>query len=125
MQNKFNDKFGNALIGMRDEEKILLELCLVGFKPKKIGTIWLHKRNFETSRIREKHLMRSVNGYGFNFELMSKTKLFDTILLNDEYSAWKIPRHIILEQGTYFNFKQKGFELQIFLSLEQLKPFIL
>jgi hypothetical protein len=43
--------------------------------------------------------------------------------LNDETTHWKIPVKYVLEHGKYLEFSKVGFELQRFVSLEELKQF--
>jgi hypothetical protein len=49
--------------------------------------------------------------------------LFDFVELIDDFGAYKIPRGELLNNGTYLDFKQIGFERQIFLGLEIIQKY--
>lgn len=75
-------------------------------------------------RVRDKHLFRKFNAYGFNDYVLRNQTTFDWIRLSDdEGNHWKIPVTFISEYGKFLNFKQQGFELQRFVSLEQIEQF--
>ena len=67
--------------------------------------------------------MRKFDGYGFNHKLIADSKLFDTVRLTDDFSEWKIPKKFILDNGMFLNFKGQGFEVQIFVTLNQIEQF--
>ena len=70
------------------------------------------------------HLFRKANAYGFNEYILKNSKTFDTIRLRDDAgNDWKIPKQFIIDNGRYLNFKEQGYELQLFVPLEMLEPF--
>jgi hypothetical protein len=99
-------------------------LHLVGEnKSRHIGTLYLKDRALHITRNRGKHLFRKNSSYGFNEHIIRTAVLFDTIVLKDEFGVFDIPLSIILEKGTYLEFKESGFERQIFLSLEFIEAY--
>jgi hypothetical protein len=120
------DKFENEIISEQLPHIITLYLALKEEKYRKrmVGSIFPKQRIFEVKRERNKHLFLKLNAYGFNYHILSNAQLFDLIVLRDEYSTWRIPREYILENGQIMNFKNNGgFELQIFIPLEQINQF--
>ncbi len=69
------------------------------------------------------HLFIKGNAYGFNDYVLREQNSFDWIRLSDETCHWKIPVKYILDNGKYLIFSQQGFELQRFVSLEELEQF--
>lgn len=119
--------FGNELISEQNKDTILLYLALKeeNYRNRKLGIILKDKRIFEAKRERNKHLFKKLDAYGFNYHIIKNAQAFDNVLLKDEYSTWLIPREFILENGKIMNFKNNGgFELQIFVSLEKIQPFV-
>lgn len=105
-----------------DKKVILsLQLSAEGGRKRKIGTITKSTKTMEIKRRREDHLFRNGNAYGFNQWVMQEAKLFNKIRLSDEHDNWVVPVKFILDEGKHLNFKQQGFELQLFVSLEQLE----
>lgn len=102
---------------------VSLNLKGEGSRKRKIGVITKSTRTLKISRKRYDHLFIKGNAYGFNDYIMRNAKQFDTVALSDEFADWKIPREFILEHGRYYHFLPQGFELQRFLSLEELEPF--
>lgn len=124
---RMKDEFGNELISEQNNDTILLHLALKeeNYRNRKLGIILKDKRIFEAKRERNKHLFKKLDAYGFNYHVLKNAQAFDNVLLKDEYSTWLIPREFILENGKIMNFKNNGgFELQIFVSLEKIQPFI-
>lgn len=122
----FIDEAGLNKIHTKATDKritVWLQLRAEGGRKRKIGVITKSTRTMFITRKREEHLMRKLNGYGFNRYVLETAKLFDKINLKDEHSKWEIPVKYILENGTFLQFKQVGYEVQQFVSLEQLKKF--
>ena len=118
------DDYGNKLICSNNGDRIIVSLKLVSeIRSRSLGTINLISRVIKIKRNSKKHLMRSVNGYGFNHRLIADSKLFDTICLSDENSDWQIPKQFILDNGAFLNFNKQGFELQIFIGLYNIEQF--
>lgn len=117
---------GDLLIAEHFESVIKMSLKLQSEQGRKrlIGVIDEKERVMTIRRKRSKHLHYMSNSYGFNHFILDKAKLFDDVLLYDEFGAYRIPRKYILENGKFMNYKYNGgFELQIFLSLELITEF--
>lgn len=122
----FLDDSGNNKLHLKTtlRTKVLhLQLQSEGNRKRKIGVITRSTRTLVIRRNRDKHLFIKCNAYGFNDYVLRNTKSFDNISLSDEYASWKIPVKFILENGKHLNFKQQGFEKQIFVSLEEIEQF--
>lgn len=116
-----SDKHGNVITADNNGETALLSLKLSSEnRSRQVGVIQLKQRVFEVVRCKSKHLFRKFNAYGFNHKILSETKLFDTVLLSDEYDTWSLPVSVILEKGKFLNFEKQGFELQIFIPLDEI-----
>jgi hypothetical protein len=75
-------------------------------------------------RVRGIHLFKKLNAYGFNDYVLRNQSRVDWIRLSDDLgNHWKIPVNYVLNSGSYLNFKSQGFELQRFVSLEDLEKF--
>jgi hypothetical protein len=105
------------------DKTIIITLILEGDKPRLIGTVTKSTKTIRMKRKRSIHLFKKYNAYGFNDYILREAKQFDKIRLSDEYADWKIPVKYILENGKYLNFKQQGFELQRFVTLDELEQF--
>lgn len=114
----------NSIVIKSNDRLIHVKLHLAGDKPRLIGTVTKSTRTIVMRRKRNVHLFRKMNAYGFNDYILRHAKTFDMIRLSDDMgNDWKIPVSYILENGAYKNFKQNGFELQRFVSLENLEQF--
>lgn len=119
-----NDDGKNYLQIKSNDKIIQLKLCLENFKPRLIGTVTKSTRTIDMKRVRLKHLHWKTNSYGFNDFVLRNQNSIDWVRLSDDLgNHWKIPVSYILEKGTYLHFKQEGFELQRFVSLENLEQF--
>ena len=117
------DDHNLLLIGSTDK-LVKIKLHLFGSKPRRIGTITKSTRTIAVRRVRSKHLFRKFNAYGFNDYILRNQTTFDWIRLSDdEGNHWKIPVKFVMEHGKYLNFKEQGFELQRFVSLDQIEQF--
>jgi len=121
----FADKTSKNYLTIKENNKIIiLRLKLEAHtKQRLIGTVTKSTRTIEMRRKRDIHLFRKGNAYGFNDFVLRNQTTFDLVRLNDETTNWVIPVKYILENGTYLEFSKVGFELQRFLSLEQLEIF--
>lgn len=121
----FADKTSENYLTIKENNKIIIvSLKLEDHKKHRlIGTVTKSTRTIEMRRKRDIHLFRKSNSYGFNDYVLTNQTLFDFIRLNDETNHWKIPVKFVVDNGTYLNFSQQGFELQRFVSLEDLKQF--
>jgi hypothetical protein len=114
----------NYLIIKQNNKLTVLSLKLEAYtKTRLIGTVTKSTRTIEMKRKKEKHLFVKYNAYGFNDYILRNQTSIDWVRLNDETCHWKIPVNFILENGTYLHFQKNGFELQRFVSLEQLEQF--
>ena len=118
------DAQGNIITADNNGKTAVLSIKLASeSKSRKLGIIDIEKRTFEVKRVYSKHLFRKFNAYGFNHKILSETKLFDTIILSDDFNKWKFPVSLVLEKGKFLNFSKGGFELQVFIELSELKNF--
>ena len=88
-----------------------------------IGILYLKDRILKMKRTRKNHLFRKNNSYGFNEHMIRTAILFDHIELTDDCGVYVIPKDIVINSGTYLDFKEIGFERQIFLSLELIEKY--
>lgn len=124
--NSIQDIHGNTVTTKNDGKVIHVFLQLKDDeKEKNIGFITEDDQTFHITRKRDKHLFRKASAYGFNHMVLEKTKRFYNIRLTDEFNVWLIPVKFILGSGFFLNFLEQGFERQIFVTLEQLKKFII
>lgn len=119
-----SDEFANNLILANNDVRLIIYLKLKAEKRKrKLGIINIATRTFYAKRNSKKHLFRKNESYGFNHKLLSETKRFDKVRLQDENSEWLIPVSYILENGSFLHFKGDGFERQIFIPLQKIVSF--
>ena len=91
-------------------------------RSRRIGII-NSKKQLSIKRKRIIHLHYKSQSYGFNHYVIDNAKKFNKVLLSDERGTYLIPNKIILEKGEFLYFKQQGFEVQIFLSLEIINQY--
>lgn len=119
-----DDSGKNKMLFKVNDKLVIITLLLKGSKPRRIGRVTRSTNTLEVVRKRDKHLFIKGNAYGFNYSVISKKSGIDWVSLSDDTGAyWKIPAKFILENGSFLHFLQKGFERQIFLSLEKLEQF--
>ena len=72
----------------------------------------------------QKHLMRKINGYGFNEQILkfSTTSKY-VLLILDGRSQKKNRMQEVKKEGQYLNFKQQGFELQLFIPMSLITEY--
>jgi hypothetical protein len=121
----FIDENGDNKVMVKSTVKTkTIHLLLKGENRKRlVGTITRSTKAITIKRKRQEHLFRAGNAYGFNAYILREAKDFDTIMLSDEFSHWRIPVKFILEHGKHLLFSQVGYELQLFVSLEQLEQY--
>jgi hypothetical protein len=117
------DEKGNELIAKTNDNVISLYLKLVEKSERLLGIIDKKEKTFQIKRNREKHLFKRNKSYGFNHYVLKNAKTFDKIYLLDDVTSWIIPVKFILENGSFMQFQQQGFELQIFIPLEKIAQF--
>lgn len=115
----------NKLMVKQNDKLIILTLKLGNLKPRHIGTVTKSTKTVQMVRDRTKnHLFREGNAYGFGYYVLKNQSCIDWVRLSDnENNYWKIPVKYIIENGRFMNFKQQGFELQKFVSLNELEQF--
>lgn len=120
-----DDEAGNSLIITRKgEAERELKLQLKGeLRARNIGLV--KDGCLYVKRNRAKHLHRKSNSYGFNAYVLENAKLFDKVILTDDYGTYNIPKSAILLFGKYLYFKNSGtgFEKQIFLNLDLIENY--
>jgi hypothetical protein len=92
-------------------------------REREIGVIDHELKRFEIKRDPKKHLFLKFNAYGINNSLLNEG-LFDKVLINDTKNVWEIPNEHILKIGKFLHFKNNGgFELQIFIPIDEIKEY--
>jgi hypothetical protein len=123
----FIDDSSENYLHIKQNDKIIIVSVKLGSetKTRRIGRVTKSTKTIEIRRIRDKHLFRKGNSYGFCFYVLKYQDSFDWVRLSDDAGGqWKIPVQYILDNGSFLNFMNNGgFELQIFLSLEQMAQF--
>jgi hypothetical protein len=121
---QISDSAGNKIIASNngDRIKVLLKLN-TELKSRLLGYVNIKSKSIKIIRKKEVHLLYKNNSYGFNHTLLADAKMFNKILLKDEFNSWSIPTQFILDNGKFLFFKEQGFEKQIFVSIEQLNQF--
>ena len=122
----FIDDSSNNYLHIKQNDKIIVVGLKLGSETKvrRIGRVTKSTKTIEIRRIREKHLFWSGNAYGFNDYVLRYQDTFEWVRLSDDTGGqWKIPVSYILENGRFLNFKQQGYELQRFVSLEEIAQF--
>ena len=131
LKNNLNESFknirddkGNILTLKNNGKRIIIYLKLPRLlKVKKIGTIDINKRLLKIRRNREKHLFKKFNAYGLNFYILKNGRTFDFIKIIDNYETFILPKEFAEQNCKYLQFSKQGFELQGFISLDQLQQF--
>lgn len=119
-----SDEYGNNIILHNNDARMVVYLKLKAeSKKRKVGIINFATRTLYVKRNSAKHLFRKDGSYGFNHKLLSETKRFDSVRLQDENSEWLIPVSFILDNGSFLHFKGDGFERQIFIQLNKIDDF--
>ena len=120
------DENGNIICTKNNGKRIIVYLKVPKFlKIKKIGTINIDKKTLTIKRTREKHLFRKYNAYGLNVYLLRNAKTFDKIKIIDNYNTFYFSLAWANENVKYLTFSKAGYELQGFISLQQLEQFII
>jgi hypothetical protein len=119
------DEAGNIIESVHKGSKASLRLKLSSENYfRQIGSIDMKTRQLEMVRERSKHLFRKFNAYGFNHHILNNAILFDHVLIKDDKGLYNVPKEVILEKGKFMNFKNHGgFELQIFLPLNEIENY--
>ena len=116
---QFLDDQENAIISTEKDKTIALDLKLVSEKRRRrIGVLTKSTGTFNVVRIRAKHLHNKLNAYGFNHKILEMSKRIKNVVLTDDITRYKIPKEFIMNNTNFLFFKQQGFELQTFLTLD-------
>jgi len=126
--SEIKDNYGNSIRIMNTQAGLnsfsIIYLNLITEKtPRVIGYINNILQCLHISREYKKHLMKTINSYGFNYCLLSELNSYDYIHLEDEDNKWLIPKQFILDNGDFLHFLKQGFEKQIFISLSKIEQF--
>lgn len=100
-------------IWFKDNETIYLKLDKEDFN-RTLGKV--KGDTFFVKRVREKHLFRKNNSYGFNGSIIEQLGV-DFIELYEDSGIFKFPVDVLRQFGDYLHFKDEGFERQMFLPL--------
>lgn len=95
------------------EETIYLKLA----KEDKNRTLGKVKGDvFYTKRVRERHLLKVNQSYGFSINIIEQLGV-NFIELYEDSGIFKFPVDVLRQFGDYLHFKDEGFERQLFLPL--------
>lgn len=115
--SEISDEYGNKII--RNYLVMFIQLKAER-RRRRVGTIDIKGRVLIVHRNKKKHLHRKSNSYGFNFEILSKAKSFDKIMLTDDNGTYLMDRMEMVKNGKFLFFKQQGFEKQIFIPIKYI-----
>ena len=112
-----SDSIGNSL-HIFYNGKVFLNIPSEGKRIRDIG--YIRDDTFFVSR-EQNHVFRKNNSFGFNYNLLKYTELFNFVNIKYEGRIYKIPKGTILNLGKIMNFKNasdgNSFELQIFMPI--------
>ncbi len=120
------DEKGEDLLIVKstDVRRALYLKLLSETKKRFLGSVTRSTKTIFFKRKKSIHLFRKLNAYGMNDCLLRNQDSIDWIDLSDDCGGhWKIPVKYVLDNGKYLDFDKKGFELQRFVSLEDLEQF--
>ena len=126
LSEKKEDRYWNKLYLQGD--KILLYLVNNDYKKDRVlGKIkekkWQERIEFTRW---ERHFMYKVNGWWFNYELLSMLPEGTRIVVKREKSIFNYELNVeeILEKGTFLHFLTNGLEKQIFVPINDFRKFV-
>ena len=114
------DAFGNKII--RKQAKIYLKLAEED-SHREIGYIDFKTGTFICRRRKSVHLHIKSNSYGFNHKIMTEAVTFDKVKIYIDAAVYLMPVEDIVKYGQFLFFKQKGFELQLFVPVEIIERY--
>lgn len=120
------DEKGEDLLIVKttDKTRALYLKLLSENKKRLIGTVTRSTKTIYFKRKRSIHLFRKLNAYGMNHYILSNQSTIDWIDLSDDCGGhWKIPVKYVLDNAKYLDFDKNGFELQRFVTLDELEQF--
>ncbi len=118
MQLKFNSQI--QLLQTKHPHVFIVQLKLE-HQTRYIGKIDVSGEGTFLTYRKEKHLFRKSNSLGLSYSLLSDENIkFKWIVIS--YNGQKLisTRNYFLKKGKAFQFSNKGFELQTFVSLDEL-----
>lgn len=126
LSEKKEDRYWNKLYLQGD--KILLYLVNNDYKKDRVlGKIkekkWQERIEFTRW---ERHFMYKINGWWFNYELLSMLPEGTRIVVKREKSIFNYELNVeeILEKGTFLHFLTNGLEKQIFVPINDFRKFV-
>jgi hypothetical protein len=114
MTNQVFDKYGNELTCK--DGRVFLRLNGTS-RSRCLGVI--SGETFYTQRKTEAHLMRTLEDIGFNWHLIKRGTFNKVVVEISDGRILRTTREHILQCGSTKFFKNQGFELQIFLPINQ------
>ena len=118
------DEGGNRLIA--ENGSLWLQLKARN-RPLRIGSVYTEngRRVMVTLRKSDRHLFRKMDAYGFNYAMLTKMNIDFVKLVEDKDTVYMIPVSAINEIGRLdkLNFASVGYELQRFISRDDLRQF--
>lgn len=97
------------------EIKLLLQ-----FETRFIGVLTIESDGAYICKRKAYHLFRKQNALGINYELLTSPSIkFKWIIIDFEGQRLITSRKYFLAKGKQFQFGKKGFELQVFLPLDE------
>ena len=116
----FTDDFGNIVFVKNNE----IRLRIKGReRVRKLFDINKPLNLISCRRDRKKHLHIKSDSYGFNWHVLMRANKVENVLLKDREGVYLIPIRHILNRGQFMHFKKQKFELQIFLTLEEINKY--
>lgn len=118
MQNKTNQLI--SLIPTKHPHLFQVRLNL-DFQTRYIGKIDTSGEGTFLTNRKEQHLFRKANSLGINYSLLSDDSIrFKWIVISYNGKKLKSTRNYFIKKGQAFQFSNKGFELQVFVPLEEI-----
>lgn len=117
-----SEEDGNYIV-IDDSKNVYLKLRTEP-RARKLGRVT--KKGLIVRRVREKHLHKLSNSYGFNYLMLKLLPDVKTVILRDDFGEYEIPADVI-RAAPCMRFKKAAdgneYELQHYLSLAyQYKP---
>lgn len=103
----------------KDGESIYLKLANET-KNRLLGKV--KGNTFFVKRIREKHLFKKNESYGFSINIIDQLNV-DYIELYEDSGVFKFSVDVLKQFGDYLHFKDEGFERQLFLPLSIINQY--
>jgi hypothetical protein len=118
MQNKYSNEI--ELLPTKHSGLFIVKLRLE-HQTRYIGKIDIAGDGTLITTRKEKHLFKKTNSLGINYELLIDSKIkFKWIIISYNKQKLISTRNYFLKKGKPFQFSNKGFELQIFVPIDEL-----